>query len=160
MKCTQCGCENLISINIESLISISGDAYMRNSESLKVYACRNCGHLEFFDNGLNEKLAEESEIEKKYEKELTALVQQQEEMKNGALKQLQEELTCVESQLKSLDITIRQQQELTQKAEALKVKIKQISIEIYKIEKEIKTVESKKAHELEKVRFQYSRYNR
>jgi chromosome segregation ATPase len=160
MKCTQCDCENLIPIRLKSLIDVSSDALMYNSESLKVYACRNCGHLEFFDNGLNEKLAKESEIEKQYAKELTALVQQQVEMKNGELKQLQEELACVESQLKSLDITVRQQQELKQKAEDLKAKIQQISNEIYKIERGIKAVESKKAHELEQVRFRYSRYNR
>ena len=160
MKCTQCGCENLIPINIESLISISGDASMRNSESLKVYACRNCGHLEFFDNGLNEKLAEESEIEKKYEKEISALLEKQNQIEDGELKQLKEELAYTESQLKSLDITIRQQQEFKENVKALNVKIEKVLYKIRKIKTEIENLKSNQAHELAKVRFRYSRYNR
>ena len=142
MKCTQCGCENLIPINIESLISISGDAWMRNSESLKIYTCRNCGHLEFFDNGLNEKMAEESEIEKKYEKEISVLIEKQNQIENGELKQLKEELACIESQLKSLDITIRQQQELKKNVKTLNAKIEKVLCEIRKIKTEIERLKS------------------
>lgn len=157
MKCTQCDCENLTPINLKSLLDVSGDASMYNSKSLKIYVCRNCGHLEFFDNGFNEKFAEEAEVNKKYEQEINVLVQKQEEIKNGELKQLQEDLACAESQLKSLDITIRQQQELTQKAENLGKKIKELTIEVYKLEKEVKELESKKSRELDKVRFKYCR---
>jgi chromosome segregation ATPase len=160
MKCTQCGCENLTPINIESLISISGDASMRNSESLKIYTCSNCGHLEFFDNGLNEKMAEESEIEKKYEKEISVLIEKQNQIENGELKQLKEELACIESQLKSLDITIRQQQELKKNVKTLNAKIENVLCEIRKIKTEIERLKSNQAHELAKVRFKYSRYGR
>lgn len=159
MKCTQCGCENLVPINISSLLDV-WDACIHNGPSLKIYVCCNCGHLEFFDNEFPKKLAEESEIEKKYKKEISVLIEEQNQIENGELKQLKEELACVEMQLKSLDITIRQQQELKKKEETLNAKIEKVLCEIRKIKTEIERLRSNQAHELNKVRSKYGRYGR
>ena len=163
MKCTQCGCEDLMEIRLGNLFGIGGgDGYtnIQGSDSFKIYTCNNCGHLEFFDNGLNEKLAEEKELEKYFQEKENVLIEKQNEIRNGKLKQLQEELASVEIQLTSLDITIRQQQELSEKVIDIKEEIRKISIELYNIEQQLKRLQQSKQEEFDAIQHRYPNYSK
>ena len=59
-----------------------------------------------------------------------------------------------------MDITIRQQQELKKNVKTLNAKIEKVLCEIRKIKTEIERLKSNQVHELDKVRFKYSRYGR
>ena len=151
MKCTQCDSKSLTKIALEDLFYVSGDASLKTSNTLETYVCKQCGHIEFFDNAINIKQKEETEVVEKFDKELNALIEKRELIKTGKLKELTETLAKVERQLTSLDITIRQQQEFKKQVEALNAEIKKVNIEIYKIDKEIKEIEDKKRRALQEV---------
>ena len=60
---------------------------------------------------------------------------------------LQEELQAVETLLDSLDITIRQQQELIIRKEELNEQIRKVHSEIYDINRKMEQLDSKISHE-------------
>ena len=161
MKCTQCDSKSLTKINLEDLFYVSGDASLKTSNTLEVYVCKECGHLEFFDNAINTKQKEEQEVIEKFDKELKILIEKRDFIKTGKLKELTEELSKVEKQLTSLDITIRQQQELKKQVRKLNAEIKKVNVEIYKIDTETKELEDKKKRALQEVETRYhSRFPR
>ena len=142
MKCTQCGCENLTPININSLFSILGDASMRTSESLKIYTCRNCGHLEFFDTYAVDKYNESMITIKSITSELQILRKRLSDLESSAsVSEINDEIKQLERQLTSLDITIRQQQEFKAKVQELQAKAHRIPNEIAKLKKQIEGLE-------------------
>ena len=154
MKCTQCGCEKLNAINLCDLIRATDGVRVDKAKSLEIYVCNHCGHLEFFDNAFNAKLAKEKEIMdkteatiKEFESEKIAFSQKQKEIEDGILKSLQEELQAVETLLDSLDITIRQQQELIIRKEELNEQIRKVHSEIYDINRKMEQLDSKISHE-------------
>lgn len=169
MKCTQCGCEKLKPIQLQSLIKVE---YLEKSKLLKIYICRDCGHLEFFYD-FNEKLAKEKKIIAKAKDKLALiskkqkpLLQQQEEIKE-TFERYKDELNAVEVESTSLDITIRQQQELKKQAEEIREKMKQvrgqwekIDCKICNLQDEGKNIEKAKEMELDKVNKEYEVFER
>ena len=156
MKCTQCGCENLIPVEISDYMDLSGEANLYINKFLKIYNCCDCGHLEFFDNSRNEKMKAKLEIEKKYDNELSVLAQKQDELEKE-LKQLADELSSISVKSGDLDITIRQQAELNIQANKIRSQIKDISEKKLEIEKEIEKVEKVKQYYLDKVDEEYNK---
>lgn len=160
MKCTQCGCEELTI----SPAPFVGD-YFNSSSSLKIYACNKCGHLEFFDNGINE-------IQQEITSKLKALQIKKEELTreiekhNRPLIELKNQLQIEQSNLQTLlqnkDVTIRQQEqlsaELKTKIDTLNSEIKRLThninpilipltTELKKVENEIASLKSKSLNE-------------
>ena len=66
MKCTQCGCNNLVKVDfpyetglIEDVVGLSGytaQYSIINKADCNSYICTNCGHFEFFNLKLAEKI--------------------------------------------------------------------------------------------------------
>ena len=167
MKCTQCGCEKLKPIQLQSLIKAD---YLQKSKLLKIYMCHDCGHLEFFYD-FNEKLEKEKKIIAKAKDKLALirkkqkpLLQQQEEIKE-TWERYKDELNAVEVESTSLDITIRQQQELKKKAEEIRKKMEQlrgpwgeIDDKIYRLQNEGNNIEKAKEMELDRVNKEYEEF--
>lgn len=115
MKCTQCGCKKFIKTSFSHLINVSGwDVRCYISETVNVFACLGCGHLEFFDKEMPNKLAQAEMTFKKCDDELNSLMQEKNSQDN-TIKELTEKQKRIEEELKNLDITVREQNELTEK---------------------------------------------
>ena len=46
MKCTSCGCKNLKEIKIIDNQIVATEGYV--AQTVKSYACKNCGHVELY----------------------------------------------------------------------------------------------------------------
>ena len=86
MKCTQCDSKMLTKIDLKDLFYVSGDDYLRKSNSLEVYVCNECGHIEFFDNALNTEQKEEKAVIEKFDNELNVLNEKRDAIINGEWK--------------------------------------------------------------------------
>ena len=114
MKCTQCGCKKLMKIDLDDLFHVRGDGYLVVEKSTSVYACFECGHLEFFNSSRVERYQRCLLKVKELPNEIAPLRKQLATLEDPAyIANLRETVKKAEKQLKSLDITIRQQQELT-----------------------------------------------
>ena len=151
MKCTCCGSKSLLKISLNDLFYVQGDASLKVSNTLEVYSCGECGHIELFDNSFKIKLQEEKKITEEFAGGLKELSQKRDFIRDGKLQELNEKLSATKQQLTSLDITIRQQQELQKKVEDLNNEIKGVSNEIRKIEREITILEEKKKCALQEI---------
>lgn len=175
MKCTQCGCKELTLVGAP----FSAD-YFKTSEALKIYACNECGHLEFFENSWNETRKElmsklqlleskQRQISQKIEEkekpivELKKKIQKLEEQKAQAQNHLQQVLA-------NKDITVREQEntvaELKAQMQTIDAEIQKISrapgpntgslhIELQNIEKEIEGIKKS----LEQPYLKFARWN-
>lgn len=116
MKCTNCGCKKLIKTR-EPFGSWGQDVTGYADKTLVIYSCFDCGHLEFFSTDAvdeyKEKLSRKSTI-------LIELENLRKELKELENIEICYEIERMEKQLKSLDITIREQMELTEKLKVLK----------------------------------------
>ena len=141
MKCTQCGCEKFV--KTDSPFGVCGDAYATTRKTLTIYACFKCGHLEFFDTYTVDKYNRYKMIIESDTASLQTLRKQLAELENPDTKiELNNEIKEIEEKLKSLDITIREQQELTVKLHDLQVKARNLPNEIKKWKNEIQSKES------------------
>lgn len=115
MKCTNCGNINLV----KTYFPLSGDASL--SYEIDVYFCVECGHYEFFSPAKIEKYKNMLAWIRNRELEIEQLNKELEEMQNPLIFQnIQDEINMLETQLKNLDITVRQQQEFTSRVSELK----------------------------------------
>lgn len=130
MKCSQCDNAKLVKANLpleghycEGWWDVIAD----------VYLCLECGHYEIFSPNVagdyKETIAVIKEKNEKYSQINSNL---NEHKKNLEIKT--NKLKDIESQLSSLDITIRQQQEFQKQVSDLKIDIKHIYNEVYKAE--------------------------
>ena len=149
MKCTQCGCKKFV--KTDSPFGVQGDAWSTTRASLSIYACCECGHLEFFDPyHVGEYQGCVRDI-KNIPLEIEELKKQLSELQEPTvLLSVKEEMKQIEQKLTSIDITIRQQQELKEKLKKLRItasdipqKINQIESKIWKLEKELSEAEKK-----------------
>lgn len=144
MKCTQCGCKRFIESKFSNLISVGGwDVQCSISETVKIFACLECGHLEFFDKMMPDKLAQAETNLKQLNDELNSLLQEK-ETKDALIHELDEEITRIEEQLKNLNITVREQNELTENSQQINNKIQQMLQVRRSIDKRIKEVAKNK----------------
>ena len=140
MKCTFCGNENIVKTYFP-IISY-GDGGAKISEEVDVYFCLDCGHYDFFSktkvNRYYETIAWINDTEKKIEDLHLRLAELQNPM---VAQQIKDKIQRVETELKSVDITIRQQQALKLKLSNLGIELRNIPYEIKKIEEEIHRLE-------------------
>ena len=141
MKCTQCGCKKFV--KTDSPFGVSGDAYATTRKTLTIYACFKCGHLEFFDTYTADQYNRYTTIIESDTSSLQSLKKQLLELENPDTKiALGNEIEEIEEKLKSLDITIREQQELTVKLYDLQAKARNLPNEIKKWKEKIQKMES------------------
>ena len=150
MKCTQCGCKRFIESKFSNLISVGGwDVQCSISETVKIFACLECGHLEFFDKMMPDKLAQAETKLKQLNDELDSLLHDK-ESKDSLINELTEEITRIEERLKNLDITVREQNELSEKSQQINNEIQQILQARRSIDKRIQEIaKNKEATDLE-----------
>lgn len=156
MKCTHCNKNDLTKIDIREIFDVGGDGYLREHNYIEVYLCDECGHIEFFDKRpIDRKIekeriqTEEKRIRDFYNEKLKVVYAQKEEIENSVeFKELNEKLVEINKQLESLDITIRQQQQLQMEADEIKSRIKNYKIKLDKINSEINKILGQKTSEL------------
>lgn len=141
MKCTSCGNTNLVKTYFP--MDSYGDGGASVSNIVDVYLCLDCGHYEFFSTKHANKYYDAAKWISDTESEIDALRRELSELESPVITQkLNEEIKSIESQLTSLDITIRQQQELKTKLYDLKNKLSRIPSQISRIKEKIRSLES------------------
>lgn len=141
MKCTSCGNINLVKTHFP--MDSYGDGGASVSNMVDVYLCLDCGHYEFFSTKHVDKYHNVAKRICDKESKLDSLKRELSELENPLNTQkLNEEIKSIESQLTSLDITIRQQQELKNKLYDAKHKLSNIAKQIPRIKREIENLES------------------
>ena len=141
MKCTSCGNTNLVKTHFP--MDSYGDGGASVSNMVDVYLCLDCGHYEFFSTKHANRHYDAAKRIRDTESEIDGLRHELSELENPATTQkLNEEIKSIESQLTSLDITIRQQQELKTKLYDVKKKLSDIPRQIKRIKESIGNLES------------------
>ena len=141
MKCTSCGNTNLVKTYFP--MASYGDGGASVSDMVDVYLCLDCGHYEFFSTKHANRHYDAAKWIRDTESEIDSLRRELSELENPSTTQkLNEEIKSIESQLTSLDITIRQQQELKTKLYDLKNKLSRIPSQISRIKEKIRSLES------------------
>lgn len=141
--CTNCGCKKMIRTSAPFEVH---DQYAEFVErpTLRIYACCECGHLEFFDTYAVDKYNESMRTIKSITSELQILRKRLSDLESSAsVSEINDEIKQLERQLTSLDITIRQQQEFKAKVQELQAKAHRIPNEIAKLKKQIEELERK-----------------
>ena len=140
MKCTQCGCKEFIE---SRLLFNWGLSDYRTPSSVKVYSCFECGHLEWFDNSPADDYRSKTALLKKYTTELDQLkAQLAEKEKPETLGKLQAEYRENEAKLKSIDITVRQQQEIQGRQRLLQNLIRLYPDDVRQLKEKIRKLEN------------------
>ena len=141
--CTQCGCTTFV--RTDSPFGVSGqyvDSVVRST--LRIYACCECGHLEFFDPYTVDKHYESKKAIESITNELQILRKRLADLESpSTISKINDEIKQLERQLTSLDITIRQQQEYKAKVQELKAKSNNIPNEIRRLKEQIEALERK-----------------
>lgn len=120
-----------------------GDGGASVSNDVDVYLCLDCGHFEFFSTKKANKYYEDATWIRDTENEIKTLYHELEELQNPlTVQKINDEIKMVETQLKSLDITIRQQQELKNSLSELKRKLQLIPGKISQIKEKIRSLEA------------------
>ena len=141
MKCTSCGNTNLVKAHFP--MDSYGDGGASVSNMVDVYLCLDCGHYEFFSTKHANRFYDAAKWIRDTESEIDTLRRELSELESPVTTQkLNEEIKSIESQLTSLDITIRQQQELKTKLYDLKNKLSRIPRQISRIKEKIRSLES------------------
>lgn len=140
MKCTSCGNTNLVKTYFPMNDGAGGASV---SNMVDVYLCLDCGHYEFFSTQHVNRHYDTAKWIRDTESEIDTLRRELSELESPVTTQkLNEEIKSIESQLTSLDITIRQQQELKTKLYDLKNKLSSIPSQISRIKEKIRRLES------------------
>lgn len=133
IKCSQCGSNDLEEVDFpyeaklkEVETGIAGEASfyaMHEEVYAKTYICTQCGHFEFFNSelaklilGERERCAEIKNRIDNFDKQILD--------KNNEIKKVEQQMNSIKEQLKNIDITIRQSNELKTKQQELSNKLK------------------------------------
>ena len=138
MKCTHCGNTNLV----KTRFRIQGDACL--SESIHVYLCLECGHYEFFSPGTIESYKNKLARIRNQELEIEQLNKELEELQApSVIQNIQDEIDMLEKKLKSLDITIRQQQKFNERVYELRNELRMLPEKIRRNKSQIENLQSR-----------------
>ncbi len=137
MKCTNCGCKKLIKTR-EPFGSWGQDVTGYADKTLAIYSCFDCGHLEFFSTDAIDEYKENISRKSSILIELENLRKDLNDLENNPTSL---EIQNLEERLKSLDITVREQQELKNKLSELSAKIRRLPDKIRPIKRQIKELE-------------------
>ena len=135
MKCTQCGCKDLEEVDFpyeakldEIAVGIAGDSSFYDIHEevyAKTYICTKCGHFEFFNPELAKLILKERENCAKIQTEIDNF-DKEISNKHNEIKNVEQLSASITEQLKDLDITIRQSNELKAKQLKLSNKLKEL----------------------------------
>lgn len=135
MKCTQCGCKDLEEVDFpyeakldEIAVGIAGESSFYDIHEevyAKTYICTKCGHFEFFNPELAKLILKERENCAKIQTEIDNF-DKEISNKNNEIKNVEQLIASITEQLKDLDITIRQSNELKAKQLKLSNKLKEL----------------------------------
>ena len=149
MKCTSCGTTNLVKAYFP--LENYGEGGASVSKAVDVYLCLECGHYEFYSQEQVNAYKTTVSIIKEMEQKIANLRRDIENLQRSDA--IQNEIKVIETQLSSLDITIRQQQELKEKHYELTIKLKSIPSKISRntsfindLESELSTIKRKLEH--------------
>ena len=133
MKCTQCGCKDLEEVDFpyeakldEIAVGIAGESSFYDIHEevyAKTYICTKCGHFEFFNPELAKLILKERENCAKIQTEIDNF-DKEISNKHNEIKNVEQLIASITEQLKDLDITIRQSNELKAKQLKLSNKLK------------------------------------
>lgn len=141
MKCSQCGNDKLVKSFIPMEAWGDGSSEI-SKEYVDVYLCVKCGHYELFSMKKVYEYEKISSAIDELEKELPPLKQKLLEYRNDE-KSINNKVSELEDALKSIDITIRQQQELKIELNAVKQKQKELPFAISRVNGEIQAINTK-----------------
>ena len=156
MKCSQCNSQTLTRVELNDVFHFVGDTYFKVSRHMDIYACNECGHLEFFDHSFNHRREKEKTIVETFDKEINALTEKQDAIMHDKVEGLQDQLVEVEEWLCSSVISMSRRQELETQSQALHAEIKKIFIELREIDEEIALVRQRKASALEELETEHN----
>ena len=137
IKCTQCGCDDLAEVSfpyeaqllsVTTAIGLAGESFqyeLEKSGYTKSYICTKCGHFEFFNPELAKVVLGQRKEDAKVQSEIKKLEKQVLD-NNNKIKNVEQQINSISEQLKSLDITIRQSNELKAQQQELNNKLKQL----------------------------------
>lgn len=147
MKCSQCGCNDLVEVEFpqettlieceRGLVGYSSSYDIESEVYCKTYICVNCGHFEFFDLELAEQIKNDRK-EKAEAKEYIIRVEKEIVDLSNQVSDIQKEKEKLINESQDLDITIR-------KSNEIKMSIKDLENEIITLHKTIKEKEKEVA---------------
>lgn len=128
IKCTQCGCEDLeevgfpYEVELDTVaVGLVGESFqyaLQNDVYASTYICTKCGHFEFFNLKLAEQVLKDREKNAKIQQEIGNLDKNILE-NNNKIGEIEQQINSITIQLKNIDITIRQSNELKENKQKL-----------------------------------------
>ena len=146
MKCSQCGCTDLVKVKfpqetslILTAVGLAGEtnAYdIKNQVYCNSFICLNCGHFEFFNLSLAEQIKYDIKIKEEAKENINKIENEISELRKIISNKLNEkEKLEIESQ--NLDITLRRNNEIHSQIAEIKNYIKNIDKAIKDKEEDI-----------------------
>ena len=121
MKCSQCGCTDLVGVKfpqevslILTAIGISGEtnAYdIRNKVHCDTFICINCGHFEFFNLSLSKQIVDKRKTIEKTKFDINNIENELVKLHN-IVQNKNEEIEKLKTEAQNLDITLRRNNEI------------------------------------------------
>lgn len=163
MKCSQCGCADLVKVKfpqetslILTAVGLAGEtnAYdIKNQVYCNSFICLNCGHFEFFNLSLAEQIKCDKKIKEEVKENINKIENEIHELWENISSKL-EEKEKLEIESKDLDITLRRYNEVQEQLSSIENDIensnKAINEKEYKIKKLEQTLKWKGNNRLEK----------
>ena len=129
MKCTNCGSSKLVKVSFPlQLVMVEGEQYVAPTET---YLCSECGHYEFFSKEIAEKAKELLPSMEKCNQaisEIKKTISQENSSFDENKVKIEEEISSLSVKSKSLDITVREKNDIDSKLIELKKKLKNIQV--------------------------------
>ncbi len=151
MKCTQCGCTDLEEVDFPyqaklimtacGLAGESNDYDLDEESSATTYICTNCGHFEFFNQDLANKILKKRTKKLEILSEINKLDNDISKNKEK-IEDLANQIEDISNQLQNLDITIRKQNELKIILEELAKKLNALKALDHSLQKEKKYLQN------------------
>lgn len=146
MKCSQCGCTDLVEVKfpqevslILTAVGLSGEtnAYdIKNKVNCKSFICVNCGHFEFFNLSLAEQIKHDIKKREEANENLNKIKNEITELSEN-ISNKYSEMQKLETESLNLDISVRRYNEIQSLILNIKKDIMTINQTIKEKEKEI-----------------------